>query len=141
MVGDCQAAFRKGLKYILDAQLPCGGWPQVYPLEGGYHDNITFNDDVQVHILELLLLIKNEPKRFTYLSPEEREAAVQALARGIQCVLDTQYMQNGQRTAWCAQHDALTLKPAAARMSRACFAEWFRECPRPSVADAGEAAG
>ena len=51
---DCKAAFVKGLNFIFVAQFPNGGWPQVYPLEGGYHDDITFNDDAMTHILELL---------------------------------------------------------------------------------------
>jgi PelA/Pel-15E family pectate lyase len=51
---DCQPGFSKGLDFIFVAQYPNGGWPQVYPLEGGYPDNITFNDDAMMPILELL---------------------------------------------------------------------------------------
>ena len=40
-----RAAFERGLEYLLAAQYPNGGWPQVWPLQGGYHDGITFNDD------------------------------------------------------------------------------------------------
>jgi len=49
-----RAAFLHGLDYILAAQYPNGGWPQVWPLEGGYHDAITFNDDAILNLLELL---------------------------------------------------------------------------------------
>ena len=38
------AAVLRGLDYTFAAQFPNGGWPQVWPLEGGYHDAITFND-------------------------------------------------------------------------------------------------
>jgi hypothetical protein len=41
-------AFRRGIEYVLLAQFPNGCWPQVYPLEGGYHDAATFNDDAIV---------------------------------------------------------------------------------------------
>jgi PelA/Pel-15E family pectate lyase len=33
------------VRYLLAAQFPNGGWPQVWPLEGGYHDAVTFNDN------------------------------------------------------------------------------------------------
>lgn len=51
---DCKLAVEKGLEFILRAQYPNGGWPQIYPLEGGYHDDITFNDDAMAHVLEVL---------------------------------------------------------------------------------------
>jgi len=51
---DCKAGFSKGLNFIFAAQYPNGGWPQVCPLEGGYHDDITYNDDAMTHVLELL---------------------------------------------------------------------------------------
>jgi hypothetical protein len=46
-------AFGKGLDFLVDAQYPNadnpsaypGGWPQYYPLRGGYSDRITFNDN------------------------------------------------------------------------------------------------
>ncbi|HEX4308999.1 MAG TPA: pectate lyase, partial [Acidobacteriaceae bacterium] len=40
-----RASFLRGVRYLLAAQFPNGGWPQVWPLEGGYHDAITFNDN------------------------------------------------------------------------------------------------
>jgi len=39
-----RASFLRGVEYLLAAQFPNGGWPQVWPLQGGYHDAITFND-------------------------------------------------------------------------------------------------
>ena len=112
---DCQAGFVKGLRFILAAQYPNGGWPQVYPLEGGYHDSITFNDDAQTHILELLQAIGQNEPRFAFLTDAERTQAADALAAGIRCVLKAQVVQDGKKTIWCAQHDALTLRPAGAR--------------------------
>ncbi|MBC7644959.1 MAG: signal peptidase I, partial [Thermoleophilia bacterium] len=38
----------------LPAEFPPGGWPQVYPLEGGYHDAITYNDNALANVTDLL---------------------------------------------------------------------------------------
>ena len=38
-------AITRGVDYLLDAQYPNGCFPQVYPLEGSYHDAATFNDN------------------------------------------------------------------------------------------------
>lgn len=105
----------RGLRYILDAQYPNGGWPQVYPLEGGYHDDITYNDDAMVHVLQLLNRIKNPMDVFGFVPETLRQEASHALDRGIDCILKTQQHQGSKRTVWCAQHDALTLQPSNAR--------------------------
>jgi PelA/Pel-15E family pectate lyase len=112
---DCRQAFIQGLNFILAAQYPNGGWPQVYPLEGGYHDDITFNDDAMTHVIELLQDIKHHAPHVAFVEPALREKAAAALEAGIRCVLRTQVEQAGQRTAWCAQYDALTLQPSSAR--------------------------
>src|SRR4051812_15590063 len=36
-------AFRRGVAYLIAAQYPNGCYPQIYPLEGSYHDGATFN--------------------------------------------------------------------------------------------------
>jgi len=112
---DCKAGFCKGLDFIFAAQYPNGGWPQVYPLEGGYHDDITYNDDAMTHILELLQGIINREPRYAFVDESQRQRAAEIFAKGLGCVLKTQVMIEGKPTVWCAQHDALTLAPAAAR--------------------------
>jgi PelA/Pel-15E family pectate lyase len=111
----CKDGFIKGLIFILSSQYPNGGWPQVYPLEGDYHDNITFNDDAMTHVLELLLAIEKQEPRFAFLEPTLREKVKEALAQEIECVLKTQVVTDGKKTVWCAQHDPITLEPARAR--------------------------
>ena len=46
-------AVRRGLDYLLRAQYPNGCVPQVFPLQGGYHDAATFNDDATVNVLRV----------------------------------------------------------------------------------------
>ena len=112
---DYKAGFIKGLNFIFAAQFPNGGWPQVYPLEGGYHDDITFNDDAMTHVLELLHGITVNEPCYAFLDESQRKQAADALEKGIRCVLKSQVVQSGRKTVWCAQNDALTLQPANAR--------------------------
>lgn len=112
---DCKQAFVKGLEYVLAAQFPNGGWPQVYPLEGGYHDDITLNDDAMTHVLELLHDISVYPKRYAFLDDAKRKQVAEALAKGIDCVIRSQVVVDGKKTVWCAQTDPITLQAAAAR--------------------------
>jgi PelA/Pel-15E family pectate lyase len=110
-----RAAVRRGLDYMLAAQFPNGGFPQVYPLEGGYHDGITYNDNAMVNVLELLRDIGRGEKDFAFLPEDARQRAAAAVDRGIACILASQIKIDGRRTVWCQQHDALTLAPASAR--------------------------
>jgi len=109
-------SFLKGLDYLLEAQYESGGWPQFYPLKKGYYTHITYNDDSMVNILNILQNIKNETNYFS-IQPSEavRKKVATAFQKGIECILNTQYKQNGVLTAWCAQHDENTLLPAKAR--------------------------
>ncbi|NQW99857.1 pectate lyase, partial [bacterium] len=112
---DCKAAFIKGLEFIFAAQYPNGGWPQVYPLEGGYHDDVTFNDDAMTHILILLQgICANEPT-YAFVDEGMRKQAADAMHQGIDCLLKSQIEHHGRKTVWCAQFDPLTLQPSNAR--------------------------
>jgi PelA/Pel-15E family pectate lyase len=105
--------FLRGLDYMLAAQYPNGGFPQVYPIEGGYHDNITYNDGAMARILGVLRDVADGD--YAFVSDEKRAEARAALRRGIDCMLKTQVVQNGTPTVWCAQHDPLTLAPTIGR--------------------------
>lgn len=112
---DCKAGVLRGVDYVLAAQYPSGGWPQVYPLLGGYHDDITFNDNAMTHVLELLRDIADGDPAFALVDAERRARAARALAAGVACVLRMQLEFQGKKAVWCAQHDAMTLAPTAAR--------------------------
>ena len=108
-------AFLRGIDYILAAQFPNGGWPQVWPLQGGYHDAVTYNDGAMVNVLQLLNDVAEAAKDFSFVPEATRTLAAAAVQRGLECILDTQIVSNARRTVWCQQHDALTLQPTSAR--------------------------
>lgn len=109
-------AFLKGLDYLLKAQYENGGWPQFYPLRQGYYSHITYNDNAMEHALEIMRDIAADNGDLSISADSvTRQRCKDAFEKGIQCILETQYKQNGVLTAWCAQHDASTLEPAKAR--------------------------
>ena len=108
-------SFLRGVDYLLAAQFPNGGWPQVWPLQGGYHDAITFNDDAMLHVLELLRDVSAGENEFAFVPAKTRRLAAASLQRGIHCTLAAQIVVRGQLTVWCQQYNALDLSPASAR--------------------------
>lgn len=110
-----RTAFERGFDYLLRAQYPNGGWPQYFPVHPGYYTHITFNDDAMIAVLELLRDASAGQPPFAFVDAERRTRAAEAVARGIDCILKCQIVVNGEKTAWCAQHDELTFAPAAAR--------------------------
>ncbi len=108
-------SFLRGLDYLFKAQYPNGGWPQVWPLQGGYHDAITFNDGAMLNILSLLRDVASASNEFAFVPADYRRQAGESVRRGLDCILACQIIVNGRRTAWCQQHDALTLQPTSAR--------------------------
>ncbi|MFN8242106.1 MAG: pectate lyase [Bacteroidales bacterium] len=109
-------SFNKGLKFILDAQYPNGGWPMFWPLRKGYYTHITFNDDAIINILKLLRDINSGKPLFIKITDDKLKASCTgAFDRGIECILNTQIVVKGEPTVWCAQHDENTLEPAKAR--------------------------
>lgn len=110
-----RGAFRRGLEYLYTAQYPNGGWPQVYPLDGGYHDEITFNDDAMTNVLAMLRHVAAGEAPFSWLAADDRRDAAAVVRRGLQCILACQVRVGSQLTGWCQQNDELTLAPASAR--------------------------
>lgn len=109
-------AFLAGFDYLLKAQYANGGWPQFYPLKKGYYTHITYNDDSMVNILNVLKQCIDKTDYYS-IKPSEANLAKAKIAfdKGIDCIVKSQYKQNGVLTVWCAQHDEVTLLPANAR--------------------------
>lgn len=137
-------AFRRGVEYLLDGQYSNGGWPQFWPDMHGYQLHITFNDDAIVNTLEVLRDIMNSevPYNGTLVDKALRQRASNAFSKGIECILKTQIVTNGQLTVWCQQHDRETMKPAPARafelpayctLESAAIVRLLMELPNPNA--------
>lgn len=113
---DARAGALRGIEWLLMAQFPNGGWPQVYPVEPGYHEAITLNDGAMLHALEVLLAVSKAEDPFMFVDGVLRERAAAAVERGLACLVDCQVRIDGKPTVWCAQHDPLSLEPVAARL-------------------------
>jgi pectinesterase len=116
------AAFYRGLAFILRAQYDSGGWPQyAEPLRAGYYVNITYNDDAMIGVMEFLEDILNKAwfMGFVWEDPEVIAQVKAARDKGIECILNTQQRTDAEHgnvlTAWCQQHDPVTLAPADGR--------------------------
>lgn len=109
-------AFAKGLNYIMNAQYSTGGWPQYFPLRGGYSDFITFNDDLMVNLLKLLRDVYESGENFAAIVEDEtKRKAKETFEKGLDCILNCQIVDEGAKTLWCAQHDPVTMDPAVGR--------------------------
>ncbi|MEP7093539.1 MAG: pectate lyase, partial [Flavobacterium sp.] len=115
----------KGIDFILAAQYPNGGWPQYFPLEKGYSRHITFNDGAYMGIMNLLAKIVNNDPNFAFVDAKTKNKVNTAYENGIDCILKTQISDHGKLTAWCQQHDEITLLPT-----------WARKFEPPSVSNA-----
>ncbi len=104
-------ALEKVIQFVLESQYPNGGWPQRYPLMGGFSKDgaadytgfITLNDDVLLKNIEFLMECHRQLGR-----PELKEAAL----RAMRCCRDLQ--QKGPYPGWADQY-TLDGKPAQAR--------------------------
>jgi len=120
----------KGIRFILEAQYENGGWPQYFPIEKGkYSRRITFNDGGYIGIMEVLMKIATDNPDFSFVDLELRNKVKEAYSKGLDCLLKMQIPDNGELTAWCQQHDEITLQPA-----------WARAFEPPSICN-GESAG
>ncbi|RYE01581.1 MAG: pectate lyase [Sphingobacteriales bacterium] len=108
-------AAEDGVRYLLAMQYANGGFPQFWPDTSGYRKAITYNDDAMVNALEVLWDVAHRTNGFEALNAKLVKPAQKAVDRGVSCILQTQVRVAGKLTAWCAQHDRVTLAPVKAR--------------------------
>ena len=139
----------RGLDYLLTAQYSNGGWPQFYPLRSDYSRHITFNDDAMTGVLALLEDVAST-RALPFTDDARRLRAVKAIDAATTVILRAQVRVDGRLTAWCAQHDAVTLEPRPARSyehaslsgreSVEIVRFLMRRPPQPEVVEAVDAA-
>ncbi len=109
------SAAENGIRYLLKAQYPNGGWPQFFPDTSSYRNEITYNDNAMVNALNILYDIVLRENDMEVVDAAFVSPSADAVERGVQCILKTQVIIKGKRTAWCAQYNCRTLQPAKAR--------------------------
>lgn len=119
-----KAAAIKGIDFILTAQYKNGGWPQYYPLQNNYSRHITFNDDAMGGIMQLLKDINDNKPQYAFIDEGRKQKIKQAFSNGIDCILKMQINDKGKPTAWCQQHNELTLLP-----------DWARKFEPPAISN------
>lgn len=110
-----KTSFVKGLTYLFESQYPNGGWPQIYPLEGRYHDAITYNDDAMINVVKLLSDVAAGNGNYAFVPDDLRRQADKVVHLALACILATQVRVNGELTIWGQQYDPLTMAPSGAR--------------------------
>ncbi len=110
-------AVRCGVDYLLSGQYDNGGWPQFWPEMRGYQMHITYNDNAMVNTMLLLRQVADAEPPFDdkVVGKSMRRKARRAFDKGVECILNTQIVHDGELTVWCQQHDRETLLPAPAR--------------------------
>jgi pectinesterase len=110
-----KVSFSRGLDFLYSLQYNNGGFKQ-YARNKGYYTHITYNDNAMLNVMLLLRAVVAGSDLFKGMANDEQVLFAKAsYDKGIQCILKTQYIQNGKRTVWCAQHDEVSLLPAKAR--------------------------
>ena len=68
-----------------------------------------------VNVVTLLDDVARARTPFEFVDAGRRSRAADALKKAIALILKAQVVVDGTLTAWCAQHDAVTLEPRGAR--------------------------
>ncbi len=110
-------AFHMGVEYLLSGQYENGGWPQFWPVMRDYQPHITYNDDAMVNTMILLrdAVAGAHPYDCDLCDEGMKNRMKAAFDKGVECMLATQIVVDGEPTVWCQQHDSETLMPAKAR--------------------------
>lgn len=105
----------KGINYLLTMQYANGGFPQYYPNSAIYRKQITYNDNAMINALSILYNVAEEKNGFEFVDESLKAKSKLAVAKGIDCILKTQFIQNGKPSIWGDQYNEITLKPEKAR--------------------------
>ncbi len=110
-------AFRRGVEFLLSGQYDNGGWPQFWPNPKGYKVQITYNDGAISNTLGIIQKMLDNEKPYTghLIDNTMRTRMRKSFDKGIECILRTQIVVDGEPTVWCQQHDRETLRPCKAR--------------------------
>ena len=85
---------------------------------------------------------QKEPYQGDLTDDALRQRMRAAFDKGIECILATQIVTDGELTVWCQQHDRETLKPAKARayelpsycsQESAALTQLLMELPHPNA--------
>jgi PelA/Pel-15E family pectate lyase len=68
-----------------------------------------------INVMILLDEVSKKTGDFSFVDNTLAAKCKTAVTKGVDCILKTQVNSNGQLQVWGQQHDAITLKPAAAR--------------------------
>lgn len=133
----------RGLDYLLKAQYDNGGWPQYYPDSSLYRSQVTFNDNAIINVLQLLRNVARQKREFAAVDPKYVRPCREAVKRAIDCILKTQIVVDGRKTAWNQQYNKVTLLPEKARSfelvglaasESAAIVDFLMQIPQPSDA-------
>lgn len=89
-------AVNKGIRYLLKAQYPIGGWPQYYPDSSLYRGQITYNDNAMINVLNVLFDVTKGVNDMDVVDNSYLPAITKAIDLGINCILITQVKVNGK---------------------------------------------
>ena len=110
-----RASILKGVHYLLNAQYPNGGWPQIWPLEGGFHDSVTFNDNAVAEAALVLRDVAEGQAGFDFVPAELEVRAAEATRRAVDVILAAQVRDGDRLLGWPQQVEPLRLVPTSAR--------------------------
>lgn len=110
-----RASVIRGVRYLLNAQYPNGGWPQIWPLEGGFHDSITFNDNAVANAAMLLRDVAHGAEGFDFVPADLETQAAEATQKAIEVILAAQVRQGDRLLGWPQQVEPMRLVPTSAR--------------------------
>ncbi|CAA7194125.1 pectate lyase [Chryseobacterium potabilaquae] len=112
---DYLKAAERGIQYLLLMQYDNGGFPQYYPNTGLYRKQITYNDNAMINALTVLYNVAEGKNDFEGVDIKLKTKSKKAVQKGIECILQTQVLQNGRPTIWADQYNEVSLQPDKAR--------------------------